>query len=183
MALQSEDLNLLIVVVRGRKVMLSPHLAALYDVETKVLLQAVKRNIERFPDNFMFQLTAIEVASLRSQNVTLKSKGRGQHSKYLPYAFTQEGVAMLSSVLRSPRAIEANIAIMRAFVKLREMMSSHRELSRKVEALEKRYDTQFKVVFNSIKELINAKPKELPQVPAKGKIGFGRNSPLEQENT
>jgi uncharacterized protein YjcR len=108
--------------------------------------------------------------------VTLKEGGRGKHSKYLPDAFTQEGIAMLSSVLHSPRAIQANIAIMRVFVKLREMMFSHRDLSQKIEALERRYDAQFKVVFNSIKELINAKPKELVQATlTRRKIGFGRD--------
>jgi hypothetical protein len=134
--------------------MLSMHLAALYQVEPKALLQAVRRNIERFPDDFMFQITGDEFDSLRSQIVTLKPTGRGTHSKYLPFAFTQEGIAMLSSVLRSPRAIQVNIAIMRAFVKLREYMLSHEELSKKIEGLERRYDAQFKVVFNSIRELI-----------------------------
>lgn len=155
--------------------MLSFHLAVLYDVETKALMQAVKRNRERFPNDFMFQVTPNEFEYLRSQNVTLENKGRGQHSKYLPYAFTQEGIAMLSSVLRSPQAVQANIAIMRTFVKLRELMTSHKELSRKIESLERRYDSQFKVVFNSIKELINAKPKELVQVPSRRRIGFGRD--------
>ncbi|MBN8550063.1 MAG: ORF6N domain-containing protein [Deltaproteobacteria bacterium] len=169
------NLNLLIVVIRGRKVMLSPHLAELYGVEPKALLQAVKRNLERFPADFMFQITAEELYSLRSQIVTLENNGKGKHSKYLPYAFTQEGVAMLSSVLRSPRAIQANVAIMRTFVKLREMMLSHQELSRKIETLERKYDAQFKVVFKSIKELIDAKPEDLLRIPSKKKIGFGRD--------
>lgn len=169
------NLNPLIVVIRGRKVMLSLHLAELYGVEPKALLQAVKRNLERFPEDFMFQLTADELYSLRSQIVTLENKGKGKHSKYLPYAFTQEGVAMLSSVLRSPRAIQANVAIMRTFVKLREMMLSHQELSRKIETLERKYDAQFKVVFKSIKELIDAKPKDLLRISSKKKIGFGRD--------
>ena len=154
--------------------MLSQHLAELYGVEVRSLVQAVKRNIARFPDDFMFQLSSEELSSLRSQNVILEG-GKGQHSKYKPFAFTQEGVAMLSSVLRSPRAVQANIAIMRAFVKLRELMVSHRELSQKIESLERRYDAQFKVVFNSIRELIQAKPKELIQIPSsKRKIGFER---------
>lgn len=169
------NLNPLIVVIRGRKVMLSLHLAELYGVEPKALLQAVKRNLERFPEDFMFQLTADELYSLRSQIVTLENKGKGKHSKYLPYAFTQEGVAMLSSVLRSPRAIQANVAIMRTFVKLREMMLSHQELSRKIETLERKYDAQFKVVFKSIKELIDAQPKDLLRISSKKKIGFGRD--------
>ena len=154
--------------------MLFPDLAALYHVEPTVLLQAARRNLERFPDDFMFQITEDELDSLRSQIVTLKPTGRGRHSKYLPFAFTQEGVAMLSGALRSPRAIQVNIAIMRAFVKLREYMVSNEELSNKIENLERRYDAQFRVVFNSIRELINAKPKELIQVPPKRRgIGFG----------
>ena len=168
-------INPRILIIRTKKVMLSIQLAELYQIEHRALVQAVKRNKERFPEDFMFQLSKAEVESLRSQNVILDGKGRGRYSKYLPYAFTQEGVAMLSGVLRCPRAVEANIAIMRAFVKLREMMSSHKELARKIEALERRYDAQFKVVFKSIKELIDAKPHELPQVPpSKRKIGFGR---------
>lgn len=155
--------------------MLSFVLAEIYEVEHRTLVQAVKRNKERFPEDFMFQLSKAEVESLRSQNVILDDRGRGKHFKYLPYAFTQEGVAMLSGVLRSPRAVEANIAIMRAFVKLREIMTSHKELARKIETLERRYDAQFKVVFKSIKDLIDAKPQQLLHVPAfKRKIGFGR---------
>ena len=154
--------------------MLSTHLAVLYEVQPKALLQAVRRNLERFPDDFMFELTPNELDALRSQDVTLNASGRGKHSKYPLYAFTQEGIAMLSSVLRSTRAIQVNIAIMRAFVKLRELMASHKDLSRKIEALERRYNAQFKVVFNSIKELIDAKPKELPQILGKRKLGFGR---------
>lgn len=169
----SEDIGSMILLIRGRKVILSFHLAKLYEVEPRALNQAVKRNIERFPDDFMFQLAGDELQSLRSQNVILQDGGKGSHSKYLPYAFTQEGVAMLSSVLRSSRAVQVNVAIMRAFVKLRELMNSHQELAQKIAALERRYDAQFKVVFNSIRELIEAKPKELVQVPAKRKIGFG----------
>src|SRR5512135_2090320 len=168
-----------ILLIRGHKVMLSLHLAKIYGVEVRTLVQTVKRNIERFPEDFMFQLTAEEADFLRSQNVILEKKGRGKgrggYSKYRPYAFTQEGVAMLSSVLRSKRAIEANIAIMRTFVRLRELMTSHRDLAQKIDALERRYDAQFKVVFQSIRELINAKPKELPAVPAKKRpLGFRR---------
>lgn len=170
----TESLNELILLVRGRKVMLSSHLADLYEVRARVLLQAVKRNSDRFPEDFMFQLTPAEVESLRSQNVILNTGKRGHNIKYLPYAFTQEGIAMLSSVLRSPRAILVNIAIMRTFVKLRELMNSHRELAQKIESLERRYDGQFKVVFNSIRKLIDAEAKNLVCVPAvKRKIGFG----------
>src|SRR5262245_35704714 len=150
-----------ILLLRGQKVMLSSDLAELYGVETRALLQAVKRNLDRFPSDFMFQLTWDEVAGLhstqhdrrpRSQIVILR---RGQNIKYLPYAFTEQGVAMLSSVLRSQRAVHVNIEIMRAFVQLRRMLLTHRELSEKLTALEKKYDIQFKVVFNAIRELMN----------------------------
>lgn len=140
--------------IRGNKVMLSHHLAELYEVETKVLNQAVKRNLSRFPEDFMFQLTEEEAALLRSQIVTLET-GRGQHAKYLPYAFTEQGVAMLSSVLRSDRAIQANIEIVRAFVRLRQMLATNAELSRKLVALEKKYDARFKAVFEAIYDLMS----------------------------
>ncbi len=149
-----ENLAALIYLLRGEKVLLSEHLAELYVVPVKVLNQAVKRNIDRFPDDFMFQLTRDEtdaILRLRSQSVTLK---RGEHIKYLPYAFTEQGVAMLSSVLRSPRAVEVNIAIMRTFVQLRRLMDSNRDLARRIEAMEKRYDEQFASVFDAIKRLI-----------------------------
>lgn len=142
-----------IFLIRGQKVMLDMDLATLYGVGAKVLNQAVKRNSERFPADFMFQLTGEEAARLRSQIVTLKT-GRGQHWKYLPYAFTEQGVSMLSSVLRSKRAVQVNIAIMRAFVKMREMIGSHKDLARKLDALEKKYDAQFKVVFDAIRRLM-----------------------------
>ena len=154
---------------------LSYDLAQLYGVDVRSLIQAIKTNVERFPDDFMFQLTQTEAESLRSQNVILKT-GRGLHSKYLPYAFTQEGVAMLSSVLNGDRAIQTNIAIMRTFVKLRELMTSHRDLASKIDALERRYDAQFRVVFNNIRELIKAKPAKLCATRKKSKpIGFGRD--------
>lgn len=142
-----------ILLIRRQKVMLDADLAGLYGVETRVLVQAVKRNLERFPEDFMFQLNKEEADFLRSQIVTLK-KGRGQHSKYLPYAFTEQGVAMLSSVLRSQRAIQVNIEIMRAFIRLRQMLASHAELARKLDALEKKYDAQFKDVFEAIRQLM-----------------------------
>jgi len=129
-----------ILVARGQKVMLDADLAALYRVPTKVLIQAVKRNSARFPKDFMFRLTAEETVRLRSQFVT-SNVGRGGR-RYLPYAFTEHGVAMLSSVLRSPRAIQANIAIMRAFVRLRALLTSNEALARKLDALEKKYDAQ-----------------------------------------
>jgi len=162
----AERIERAILVLRGHKVMLDEHLAYLYEVEVKVLNQAVKRNIERFPEDFMFQLTPEETARLRSQTVTIKS-GRGQHRKYFPYAFTEQGVAMLSSVLRSPRAVLVNIEIMRAFVRLRQMLEANADLARKLFALEKKYDAQLKVVFDAIRELMAPPPK-----PGR-RIGFG----------
>ncbi len=136
--------------------MLDKDLVELYDVETKALKQAVRRNIDRFPADFMFELIKEENLSLRSQNVTLK---RGQHSKYLPFAFTEQGVAMLSSVLKSDRAIRVNIQIMRAFTQLRKMLSTHEDLKRKIESMEKKYDEQFQIVFQAIKQLLSEKDK------------------------
>ena len=162
-----EMIEIKIYLIRGHKVMLDSDLAELYGVETKVLLQAVRRNLNRFPGDFMFQLNYQEVAALRSQIVTLK-KGRGQHRKYSSYGFTEQGVAMLSSVLNSERAIKVNIHIMRAFVKLREMIASHKDLAKRLDDLEKKYDIQFKVVFDAIRELM--RPPEKP----KRKIGFRR---------
>src|SRR5213596_4075773 len=130
-AVAVEDISRAILVLRGHRVLLDAELAALYGVDSRVLLQAVRRNRERFPEDFMIQLTAAEWTALRSQIVTLK-RGRGQHRKYLPYAFTEQGVAMLSSVLRSPRAVQVNIAIMRTFVRLREMLLSNADLARKL---------------------------------------------------
>jgi hypothetical protein len=158
-----------ILLIRGQKVMLDADLAELYGVETRVLVQAVKRNLERFPEDFMFQLNKDDVDFLRSQIVTLK-KGRGQHSKYLPYAFTEQGVAMLSSVLRSRRAIQVNIEIMRAFIRLRQMLASHVELARKLDALEKKYDAQFKQVFEAIRQLM------APPEPKRRPIGFRKGA-------
>jgi hypothetical protein len=140
--------------LRGERVLLSEHLAELYGVRVKALNQAVKRNIERFPSDFLFQLTRGEAsvaAGSRSQSVTLKP---GQNIKYLPYAFTEQGVAMRSSVLRLPRAVQVNIAIMRTFVQPRRLMDSNRDLAHKIEAMEKKYDEQFTVVFDAIKQLI-----------------------------
>ncbi len=163
--LKPENIASLIYPLRGEKVLLSAELAELYGVSVKTLNQAVKRNIQRFPGDFMFQLTREEtdwVMSSRSQIVTLK---RGGNIKYLPYAFTEQGVAMLSSVLRSPSAVEVNIAIMRTFVQLRRLMDSNRDLARRIDALEQRYDEQFSSVFDAIKRLIaddegrKAKPK------------------------
>ncbi len=160
-----EQVERRILLIRGHKMMLDSDLAELYGVETKNLNKAVKRNMERFPDGFMFQLTAKEYSSLRFQFGTLNQK-RGQHRKYLPMVFTEQGVAMLSSVLRSKRAIQVNIAIMKTFVKIREMLSTHRDLIRKFDALEQKYDVQFRVVFEAIRELMAS-----PRSPRR-RIGF-----------
>lgn len=154
-----------ILLVRQQKVMLDSDLAALYGVETRVLVQAVKRNIERFPYDFMFQLNREEARLLRSQTVTLEM-GRGRYSKYPPYAFTEQGVAMLSSVLRSPRAVQVNIEIMRAFIRLRQILASHAELARKLDEMEKKYDAQFQEVFEAIRQLM------IPPEPKRRSIGF-----------
>ncbi|MHB1463715.1 MAG: ORF6N domain-containing protein [Thermoleophilia bacterium] len=159
-----------IFLIRGQKVLLSPHLAELYGVEPRVLVQAVKRNIERFPKDFMFQLSDEEYAGLKSQFV-ISSWGGSRRAA--PYAFTEQGVAMLSSVLRSKRAVQVNIEIMRAFVRLRRMLASNEELSRKLDALEQKYDAQFKAVFDAIRELMAPpRPKKKQPIgfaPGKGK--------------
>ena len=155
-----------ILFLRGEKVLLDRDLAELYGVETKQLKRAVRRNLPRFPSDFMFELTREEYNSLRSQFGTLN---RGAHSKYLPMAFTEQGVAMLSSVLNSERAIEMNIAIMRAFVHLRRMIASHEELGHKLVELEERlekHDEDIGLIFNVIRELMTP-----PEKPPK-KIGF-----------
>jgi hypothetical protein len=154
-----------IYLIRGQKVMLDTDLAELYGVEARVLNQAVKRNFKRFPSDFMFQLSVDEYEALRSQFVTLK-QGRGKHRKYPPYAFSEQGVAMLSGVLNSDRAIEVNILIMRAFVKLRQMIASHKDLVSRLDEMEKKYDAQFRVVFDAIRELM------VPPEEDKRKIGY-----------
>jgi hypothetical protein len=150
--------------IRGHKVILDSDLAELYGVETGMLVRQVKRNISRFPEDFMLTLNSKEWESLRCQIGT--SKGRGGR-RYLPYVFTEQGVAMLSSVLGSERAIEVNIEIMRAFVKLRRLLSTHKELARKIDEMEKQYDHQFAVVFDAIKKLM-----EPPPLANKRKIGY-----------
>ena len=161
----TEQVERNILLIRGHRVMLDSDLAILYGVPTKRLNEQVMRNKKRFPSDFMFQLTAEEVKRLRSQFATLKP-GRGQHRKYRPYVFTEQGVAMLSSVLHSERAIQVNIAIMRAFVQLREMIGSNKGLARRLNELEKKYDSQFRVVFEAIRELM-AEPE-----PKVKRIGF-----------
>ncbi len=153
-----------ILLIRGHKVMLDADLAKLYGVETGALTRAVRRNIDRFPQDFMFQLTEQEFNDLRCQFGTSSSWGG---RRYPPYAFTEQGVAMLSSVLRSTRAVQVNIEIMRAFVRLRQMLAGHADLARKLAALGKRYDAQFRAVFDAIRELMT------PQEPKKKRpIGF-----------
>ena len=167
--------------VRGEKVLLDSDLATLYGVSTKVLNQGVKRNPDRFPEDFMFQLTNEEWDRLRSQFVTSNKSATAMRSqsvtatprggvRYRPYAFTEQGVAMLSSVLRSSRAVEVNIAIMRTFVQLRRLMDSNRDLAKRIEALERRYDEQFDTVFDAIKRLI-AEDETRKARPKRG-LGF-----------
>ncbi len=152
-----------ILLIRSEKVMLDQDLAELYGVETRVLVQAVKRNIDRFPVDFMFQLSDEEFSNLRSQIVSSSWGGR----RTAPYAFTEQGVAMLSSVLHSPTAVQVNIEIMRAFVRLRRMLEKHADLALKLETLERKYDQQFKVVFDAIREIMKPDPP-----PKRRQIGF-----------
>jgi len=157
-----------ILLIRHHKVMLDADLAALYGVETKQLVRAVKRNISRFPDDFMFQLSKNEFENLRYHFGTTSQWGG---RRYPPYAFTEQGVAMLSSVLKSKRAVQVNIEIMRTFVRLRRILGSHAELARKLDALEKKYDAQFKVVFDAIRQLMT------PPEPKRRPIGFRVGDP------
>jgi len=154
--------------IRGRRVMLDRDLAELYSVSTKVLNQAVKRNLKRFPEDFMFKLTAVEKREVVTNCDHLKVL---KFSRHLPYAFTEQGVAMLSSVLGSERAIMVNIQIMRAFISLRRIGLTYVELRRKIEAMEKKYDGQFKVVFRALKELLEPSPVE----EKRKKIGFHKD--------
>jgi hypothetical protein len=154
-----------IYLIRGHKVMIDRDLAALYGVETRTLNQGVRRNIRRFPGDFMFQLNRQEMAIWKSQIVISNREKKGLRKP--PLVFTEQGVAMLSSILKSERAIQVNIAIMRAFVKLREILSTHKDLARKLEELEKKYDKQFKVVFDAIRELMEPGP-----APRRRRIGF-----------
>lgn len=155
----AERIERAILLIRGQKVMIDTDLAALYAVETKQLVRAVKRNIDRFPADFAFQLSAKEFADLRCQTGTSSSWG-GRRTA--PWAFTEQGVAMLSSVLRSKRAVHVNVQIMRTFVRLRELLTTHAELARRLDDLEKKYDKQFAVVFDAIRQLM-APPKEEPR--------------------
>ena len=157
-----ERVERLILVIRGQRIMLDADLAELYGVETKALNRALARNQERFPEDFAFQLTEAEVLDLRCQFGTSRWGGR----RYRPYAFTEQGVAMLSGVLHSRRAIQVNVAIMRTFVRLRQMLASNARLARKLEELEKKYDNQFRIVFDAIRELMT------PPAPKSRRIGF-----------
>ena len=186
LTVKPENIAHLVQLVRGEKVMLDSDLATLYGVETGALNRAVKRNATRFPADFMFQITANEWKGLRYQSgisnsgdVSASRNAKGPMpapsstrggARYRPYVFTEHGVAMLSSVLRSPRAIEVNIAIMRTFVQLRRLMDSNRELARRIDALEQRYDEQFSTVFDAIKRLIT-EDEALKAKPKRG-IGF-----------
>lgn len=161
-----ERIERAILLMRSHKVLLDEDLAALYGVATRVLVQAVHRNRTRFPDDFMFQLSDEEFARLRSQ-VGISNRGRGGR-RYRPYAFTEQGVAMLSSVLRSERAVQVNIEIMRAFVRLRQLLASHEDLARRLDELEQKYDEHFKVVFEAIRQLM------APPTQSQRQIGFER---------
>jgi hypothetical protein len=164
-----EQIESIILLIRGQKVILDADLAGLYEVETKTLNKAVKRHLDRFPKDFMFQLTTEEAENLRFQIGTSRRTHGGR--RYLPYAFTEQGVAMLSGILNSTRAVQVNIEIMRAFVRLRQMLSTHKELERKLITLEKKYDEQFKVIFDAIRALMAT-----PEKPRK-KIGFEVKEP------
>lgn len=159
----SEVIEGKILMLRGEKVMVDEHLAELYDVSIGHLVQAVKRNLARFPEDFMFQMSSDEWDVLKSQNVISKRQGRGGR-RTPPYCFTEHGILMLSSVLRSERAVQVNIEIIRTFVRLREMLSSHKNLARKLDDLEKKYDHQFKMVFDAIRQLMASPEKPRRQI-------------------
>ena len=167
LTLSEETVERRIYTVRNQRVMLDSDLAELYEVPTGTFNQAVKRNLERFPKDFMMRLTTRDVRSLRSQ-IVISNEGRGGR-RYLPHAFTEHGIAMLSSVLNSPRAVQVNIGIIRVFMHLRNVAKTHEELLRKVEEMEKKYDNNFRIVFTAIKELVE--PAFAPVTP-KRRIGF-----------
>lgn len=162
-----------ILLIRGQKVILDVDLAELYDVTTKVFNQAVKRNVDRFPKDFMFQLTADEAITIRSQFVTASRR----NIRYLPYAFTEHGIIMAASILNSQRAIDASVYVVRAFIKLREMIASHKDLTKKLKELEKKYDGQFQIVFEAIRQLIEVEEKP------KRKIGYISESKVAYRTT
>ncbi len=167
MLIKQENIPSLIFMLRGEKVMFDFHLAMLYNVETRSLKQAVRRNADRFPEDFMFTLTDKEIDFLRSQNV-ISNVGSGG-LRYAPMAFTEQGVAMLASVLKSGKAVQVNIAIMRSFVLMRRMLEENKELKKKIEQLESKYDKQFAVVFEAIKQLMHQEGKPRNQIGFKTK--------------
>jgi len=160
-----ENVDAFIVTIGNQRVILDADLAQLYGVPTKVLNQAIKRNASRFPADFMFQLSEAETAALRSQNVT-SNVGRGGR-RYRPFVFTEHGVVMAANVLNSPRAVQISVLVIRTFVRLRQLLATHADLARKLVELENKYDRQFKVVFDAIRQLMAP-----PEVPAKPPIGF-----------
>ena len=165
--INTDDIATKIYFIRGEKVMLDFDLASLYNIEAKRLKEAVRRNRKRFPGDFMYELTKEEYYSLRTHFASLK---RGEHVKYMPFAFTEQGLAMLSGILNSERAINVNIAIMRAFVQMRRLMETHKELTKKIEELESKYDEQFSIVFEAIRQLIHKEAE--PRNPVGFKIGL-----------
>jgi hypothetical protein len=192
--LSVQEIELSILTLRGQRVMLSADLAALYGVEPRTLIQAVKRNIGRFPEDFMFQLNAEEWDALMTENLksqivissdqtapnNLKSQivtSSWGGQRHPPYAFTEQGIAMLSSVLRSPQAVQVNIEIMRAFVRLRRIMSEHQELARRIDELEGRYDQQFRSVFEAIRQIMT------PPVGKTNPIGFTATISAQKDKT
>lgn len=165
--LNIETISAKICFLRGERVLFDYDLAVLYNIEAKRLKAAVRRNIKRFPVDFMFELTKDEYFSLRTQNWSFK---REIHAKYSPYAFTEQGVAMLSGILNSDRAIQVNIAIMRAFVQMRRLLETHKDLAEKIKELESKYDEQFCIVFEAIRQLIRQENE--PRNPVGFKIGL-----------
>lgn len=163
----AERIDGAILLIRGQKVMLDRDLAALYGVETKALTRAIRRNRDRFPGDFMFELSREEFDNLRRQFGTSSQWGG---RRYRPYAFTEQGVAMLSSVLRSKRAVQVNIEIMRAFVRMRQILAANANLARRLDALEQKYDGQFKVVFDAIRQLMTPPPEDVAR--RRRRIGF-----------
>jgi hypothetical protein len=169
--MQLEKIQTKIYEIREKKVMLDFDLAELYETETKYLKRAVKANIKRFPPDFMFELTKLEYDSLRCNFSTLETTGRGKYAKYLPFAFTEQGVAMLSGILNSDKAIETNIAIMRVFVFMRQYALTHKDLTEKLQELENKYDQQFKDVYDAINFLLHKDSQEITQKQRK-RIGY-----------
>src|ERR1700722_8635894 len=174
-----EDITRVILILRGHRVLLDSELAALYGVETRVLNQAVRRNAERFPEDFRFQLTPGEAAASRSQSVTLKP-GRGQNIKFLPHAFTEHGAIMAATVLNSPRAVEMSIYVVRAFVQLRELLSSNKELANRLDQLEARIEKKLATHDEAIAAMLSA-IRELMNPPAAKRRGIGFTANIEEK--